>query len=189
MFSHDARLVAHWYADGRVTTSNVATGREALTTWHGNQSIVNAAFSSDDTLLATASYDGATRICDVATGFTRHVLRPASAVSGDQGVVWSAAFNPDGTRLATGSKNRRIRLWDVASGQELISSSRHAGTVMCLAWSPDGTQLASGGYDGTVCIWDSLSVAQRRERAKRGDQPPLAAVRQPLIHKPDADPP
>lgn len=160
-FSHDGESLIAWTSKGRWTMWDVASGREKLTHTHGSDLLVNAAFSRDDKLLATASYDGAARICDAATGNELHVLRPIGAPEGDQSVVWSVAFSPDGARLATGSKDRRIRLWDVATGQELFALTRHAGTVMCLAWSPDGTQLASGGFDGTVCLWDSLRRAER----------------------------
>lgn len=165
-FSYDGQSLVTWTSDGRWVIWDVTTGSPTLSGRHGTAQIVNAAFSRDDRLLATASYDGAARICDAASGNELHELRPTGAPVGDQGVVWSVAFSPDGTRLATGSKDRRIRLWDVATGQELVALTRHAGTVMCLDWSPDGTQLASGGFDGTVCLWDSLPVAERRVRSR-----------------------
>ena len=182
-FSHKGDEVVTWTSNGQWTIWDVVAGRPLITRRHGTDQIVNAAFSLDDRLLATASYDGAARICDAATGEELHVLRPTGVPAGDQSVVWSVAFSPDGTRLATGSKDRRIRLWDVATGQELIALTRHAGTVMCLAWSPDGTQLASGGFDGTVCLWDSLSRAKRGERVERTDDPHAA----PLESSADGD--
>jgi WD40 repeat protein len=170
-FDHDSRRRVTWTNDGRWTQWDVETGQQQLTESAGPDPLVNVAYSADDRLLATASYDGAARIYDVLTGREVHTLRPTGAPVGDQSVVWSVAFSPDGARLATGSKDRRIRLWDVATGQELIALTRHAGTVMCLAWSPDGSMLASGGFEGTVCLWDSLSRAERLGRAKSSYQP------------------
>lgn len=165
-FSHDASTLVAWTSSGQWTTWDVETGRERVSATHGSEQLVNVAFSADDRLLATASYDGTARIYAAATAQVLHVLRPTGAPPGDQSVVWSVAFSPDGSRLATGSKDRRIRLWDVATGQELIALARHAGTVMCLAWSPDGTQLASGGFEGAVCVWDALSLAERSARRR-----------------------
>jgi dipeptidyl aminopeptidase/acylaminoacyl peptidase len=166
-FTHDCTRVVTWTGGGHWTIWDIASGDKLVAGRHGVQYLVSVAFSFDDRLLATASYDGATRIYDARTGAELHTLRPAGGPSGDQGVVWSVAFSPDGARLATGSKDRRIRLWDVATGREVIALPRHAGTVMCLAWSPDGAQLASGGYEGAVCLWDALSRSERRARARQ----------------------
>ncbi|MBL8880524.1 MAG: WD40 repeat domain-containing protein, partial [Phycisphaerales bacterium] len=160
-FARDGSAIITWANGGRWCIFDALSGREALRGNHGTEQIVNATFSADGRLFATASYDGAARICETATGSLLHVLRPTGAPAGDQSVVWSVAFSPDGTRLATGSKDRRLRLWDVATGAELISLGRHAGTVMCISWSPDGSQIATGGFDGTVCLWDSVSRSDR----------------------------
>lgn len=160
-FTPDGSTLITWADGGRWAIFDTVSGRGKLRGNHGDQQIVNAAFSGDGRLFATASYDGAARICETASGVVRHVLRPTGSPPGDQSVVWSVAFSPDGSRLATGSKDRRLRLWDVETGAELIALGRHSGTVMCIAWSPDGTQIATGGFDGTVCLWDSLSRADR----------------------------
>jgi WD40 repeat protein len=171
-FDHQGERLITWSNTGTWAIRDVGSGHERLThAVPGSDQLVNAAFSWDDRLVATASYDGTARIYEAATGNELRVLRSTGAPAGDQSVVWSVAFSPDGTRLATGSKDRRIRLWDIATGQELFTLTRHAGTVMCLEWSPDGTQLASGGFDGTVCLWDSLSRAERAARGKLRDDP------------------
>jgi WD40 repeat protein len=58
--------------------------------------------------LASASYSGAIRLWDVATG--RECFRSQS----HRGAVWSVSFSPDGRLLASASSDTTVLLTDVS---------------------------------------------------------------------------
>jgi WD40 repeat protein len=70
-------------------------------------SIVSAAFSPDESLLAVGTGDGAVHIWDAAT--VKHI----STLPGHTNMVSSIAFSPDGSLLASGSLDGTVRLWGV----------------------------------------------------------------------------
>jgi WD40 repeat protein len=110
--------------------------------------ILDAVFSDDALLLATASADETVRLWDTATGRLRHVLK------GHRKHVWSAAFSPDGRHVATASEDGTARLWHVASGTEIAELPGHTLGVRAVAFSSDGRRLATGSDDGMVRVWD-----------------------------------
>jgi WD40 repeat protein len=77
-----------------------------LYTLTAHTSIVpGAAFSPDGVWLATASFDGTTRVWDAATGEEWLTL------TGHEGGVTGVTFSPDGTRLSTTSQDGTARLY------------------------------------------------------------------------------
>jgi WD40 repeat protein len=118
----------------------------------------SVAFSPDGRRMATARWDQAVQIRDLATGA---VLR---SVAGTLAVAWS----PDGRLLATavGSIGKRetvlrVALWDAASGASLGELDAEPP----FAFAPDG-RLATAGADGVV-LWDPAT----RARAARAPGP------------------
>ena len=92
---------------------------------HANR-VTSAAFSSDGTRLATASWDNTARLWDAETGAEIAVLQ------GHSGDVRAVAFSPDGTRLATAFDDGTARLWRVfPTTQDLIDAAK-ADLVRCL---------------------------------------------------------
>jgi WD40 repeat protein len=132
--------------------------------------ITAAAFSPDDKLLASASYDGTVKVWDV-----RHVKEPGEAddalarlrgkkrwdermprleftLKGPIAQVWSVAFAPDGKTLAAGYEDGSVVLWDPATGKA-GAKLRHAAAVKSVAFESDGKVLAAGSEDGTVKLY------------------------------------
>ncbi len=117
--------------------------------------LLDVAFSPDDTLLATASYDKHGMIWNVADGTLRNDL------TDHVDAVYSLAFSPDGAYLATGAGDRTVKLWDVATGKRLITFSDAEKTVHSVTFSPDGRYLAAGSADKRIYIWDVAASAKQ----------------------------
>ncbi len=76
-----------------------------------------AAFSSDGTRLATASFDGTAKVWNVTTG------QELLTLTGHQGGVTGVVFSPDGTRLVTTSQDGTARVY-VLPIEELMALAR-----------------------------------------------------------------
>jgi WD40 repeat protein len=142
--------------------------------------IVNAAFSDDDSLVATGSLDHTATIWDPKRG-------DALASFPHGGVVDSVAFTAE-TRLVTGCRDGHTRIWNtdthhlpkeldspihaiaaakgvVAIGTEdsnvtVLRDGKpqvlngHMTSVLALAMDKGGTVLVSGGEDARPIVWD-----------------------------------
>jgi WD40 repeat protein len=140
--------------------------------------ITAVAFSPDDRLLASASYDGTVKVWDV-----RHVKEPGETddalarlrgkkrwdgrmpqlqltLKGPVAIVWSVAFAPDGEALASAYEDGTVVLWNPTTGDER-SRLRHTTAVKSVAFAPDGKTLATGCEDGTVRLWDAATGKER----------------------------
>jgi WD40 repeat protein len=83
--------------------------------------VVSAAFSSDGNWLATAGFDGTTRLWDLSA---ENPAEAAVLLRGHSGSVRAVAISPDGRWLITGSNDRTIRLRDLRI-DALIDRARH----------------------------------------------------------------
>jgi WD40 repeat protein len=110
--------------------------------------VSSLAFSPDNQLLATGTYDGTIQIWTVNNGSLLASMKAGA-------VVESLAFSPDGSLLASGDGygDNAVELWDLKSFQMVRSLPGHAHGVDNLVFSPDGQMLASASYDGTVRLW------------------------------------
>ena len=177
-FSPDGKRLASASSDGKVKVWDTLTGQELFTLNGHTAPVVGVAFSPDcvgapdavaeqcGTRLATASWDGTTRVWNAS--FSRELLTlylPNSS---------SGAFSPDGRLTASGYGDGSVKLWDLSSafqeahngdgpalsaGSLLQTLIGHTDAVDSLAFSPDGQRLASTAEDHTVKIWDVATGA------------------------------
>ncbi len=107
--------------------------------------LVAAAFSPDGKSIATAAWDGTTRIWDAATG--KETLRLDFPATKGYNTFHQIAFTPDNSRLVTSVRESRdasaVVVWDLSAGKRLHEFPAEAGGM---ALSPDGTLVACGGY-------------------------------------------
>ena len=141
--------------NGEVLLWDTASGDLVRRIEAHRDNLLDVAFSPDDTLLATASYDKHVMIWNVADGTLRNDL------TDHVDAVYSLAFSPDGAYLATGAGDRTVKLWDVATGKRLITFSDAEKTVHSVTFSPDGRYLAAGSADKRIYIWDVSASAKQ----------------------------
>src|SRR5262249_5204366 len=128
-----------WRDRGRTTYLSIAAHAKQITT---------LAFSPNEQMLATGSWDCTIKLWDMQNGALLGVLE------GHHDYVQDIAFSPDGRLLASGSDDRSLRIWDVVTGTCLKTIAAHTDNTYGVAWSPDGTWVASCGFDCAVRVWD-----------------------------------
>jgi len=108
--------------------------------------VCHAQFSSDGSLIVTASQDATVRVWGVETGQLRHTLEHTHQ-------VWSVSFSPTGSQLVTGGRDGAARVWDAATGRLLYTLKGHDDTVCYAEFSPDASQILTASWDGTARLW------------------------------------
>ncbi|MBK9750811.1 MAG: PD40 domain-containing protein [Chloroflexi bacterium] len=134
-------------------------GGALLRTLTGHAEGVNhATWSPDGSRILSASYDGALKLWDAASG------QELLTFIGHTSIVIAAMWSPDGSRiLSVGASPfdkiqvNTLKVWDDASGQELLTLTGHTSGVNAAAWSPDGSCILSASYDGSLKVWDTTS--------------------------------
>lgn len=158
--SNDGQTIASVSDDETVRLWSVVLGKErakletAVTT-EQNHDVDNdepcigaVAFSPDDSMLATASYNTTVRLWDLETRKVQRMLE------GHTQWVRTIAFSPNGTIVATGAGDGLIKLWNVSDGKEIRTMEVKETCINVVKFSPDDQLLASGSTDGYIRFWD-----------------------------------
>jgi WD40 repeat protein len=140
-WSPDSKAVAIGRETGHILIRDLTQNRLRVFAEHLHP-VLDVAWSSDGTRLASGGADSSVIVWDVQTGESLSVL------AGDI-VSWS----PDGEWLATALYDS-IFVWDPQTGNRLHSLRGHRGEILSVTWSPDGKLIASGAEDGAVIIWE-----------------------------------
>ncbi|GGN59539.1 hypothetical protein GCM10010112_14670 [Actinoplanes lobatus] len=148
-----------WQSADAVTpqsaTQSVKGGFRGALTGH-TDAVWAAAFSPDDSLLATGGEDRSVRLWSTVTG--RQLGEPLAR---HRDAIRSIAFSPDGRILATASDDNTVGLWSLQSRTAIHPGLRgHTNAVLDVAFSPDGRRIATGSIDKTVRLWDATTGAQ-----------------------------
>ncbi|MCU0535733.1 MAG: caspase family protein [Hydrococcus sp. Prado102] len=112
--------------------------------------VTSVAFSPNNRLIASASYDGTIRLWDLTGNPACHPFKgePSSGIN-------SISFSPDGQLIIGGCKDGSIRLWNLEGEPISFPCAGHQGfSVNSVVFSPDGKLIASGSDDQTICLWN-----------------------------------
>ncbi len=162
--SHDGRLIAvgGWLnaqCSGRcgdIRLYDVASGElVALLVGHTN-TIHGLAFSADDKMLISGSFDRDAIVWDVEK---RTII---TRLKGHREDIYAVGFTADGTRAVTGSLDKTLRIWRVSDGAVLKEMTGHGDKVYALAISPADGSIASGDTSGEIRVWDGRTGNLRK---------------------------
>jgi WD40 repeat protein len=122
---------------------DVDSGELAAKLEHPDEAIavLDAAFSPDGSLVATAANDGKARIWELQPpgSATLPTMRPE--LDNLTTAVRMVAFSPDGSLLAAANSDGSVGVWDVETGANLDFEQNHYDDVVTVAFSPDGGQI------------------------------------------------
>ena len=113
--------------------------------------LYDAELSPDGKLLATAGYDMAVKVWNVADGS----LHWENTVH--NGAVFDLAWHSDGTILASASADETVKLWRTADGLRLDTLSQPQAEVFRVLFSPAGDRVIAAGRDKRIHVWDLVS--------------------------------
>jgi len=176
---------AHWSHDGsKIVTTTVGPRPNAVAVlWdrNGNQlhvlgghgsAVLDAAFSHDDKLLATASADDTSRVYDTGT------FALVSTFSRHTGSIDAVAFSPDDLPseqfVVTGSTDKTARIWDANDGFQRSELLGSPGAVTQVAYAGHDTVITVSA-DGTARIWNPHDQPLRTV-VGRHDKPAVAVA-------------
>lgn len=150
-FSRDDTLLATWYTDQldepyiHIYDMDGCQLKSSIT---AQSPLSSVAFSPDGTRIVAGSFDGFTRVWDIASG--TEVIR-LNANSGKGSV--HVAISPTGNSLITGGTDGIVRVWD-PSGR-IIETLQHPAPVIAVRYFPQGELFAVGDPNGRITIWDA----------------------------------
>ena len=114
---------------------DVHTGAEvALLTGHTG-GVSSVAFSSDEQMLVSGSWDKTVRLWNPLTGEEFHIL------SGHSRGITSVSFSHDGSLVASGSSDKTIRIWHAHTGRHVRTLEGHKSGIYSVAFSSTAPRL------------------------------------------------
>jgi len=137
---------------GHISVYNASDGNQI---WMNDTShfrfSLSAAFSQDETILATPSIDTTVRLWDVESG-----LETSLPLKHDGG-VWRAVFSPDQKKLAVISDQNDLWIWSIPNeshAQVLYFPRRLKAEIVDVAFNKAGDKIVTITIDGEFLEWD-----------------------------------
>jgi WD40 repeat protein len=114
--------------------------------------LLDAEFSDDGRLVASAAEDGRVGVWTVPAGRRVALVRHRLGVN-------TVQFSPDGRRLLTAAKDGTARIWDSESGRELHVLDTNSKEVWAATYAADGRRIMTASPRGAQ-VWDTASGVQ-----------------------------
>lgn len=151
VLSRDGTMLAHCHADKSVHVWDIGH-LERTRVFNGHtDTVYDAVFSSDASLLLTASVDGTVRAWNMSTG-------GCQILPDHNRGAFSVAISPDDEIVLTGAGDGTLRAWFLRSGTcRVLKSPHHGHHIMSIAFSRDGRMFASSDHAGNVCVWQTAT--------------------------------
>jgi WD40 repeat protein len=127
---------------------DAAVGQKIIKLDGGRGGLKLAAFSPNDTLIATGFGRESATIWDERSGRVLHDL------IGHTGEITAIQFSPDSRRVATASEDCSAIIWDAETGERLRTLASHVSCVESVAFDQDDQHFAVGLADGAAVLWD-----------------------------------
>ncbi len=119
----------------------------------GHRDILHcAAYSPDQSLVATAGYDQEIILWNAQTG------QPVRSLLGHNGAIFDLAFAPDGKVLVSACADETVKVWNVETGERLDTLSQPEAEVYAVDVSADGKQIIAVSADNRLRAWSLVST-------------------------------
>lgn len=130
-------------------TADLVSGLPRFVLTQTNSHFRAAAFSPDESQLATVGDDAVIRLWDLANGSL------FKSVPEDVPGVNDVAFSPDGRFLATARNDGTAAVWQVADGRQVAVLRGHGSAVTRVKFSEDGQFVWTADASAQVQVWAS----------------------------------
>lgn len=138
--------------EGTACVYNTANGNSiALLQGHHKDVVTSLAFSPNNKILATASYDSTIQL------WSTNTWKPIKKLTCHNGAVHSISWAPNSQTIASASADQSIKIWNTQTGQLLDTRSQPTAEQYTVSITPDGKHFLATGADKQIRLWKLLS--------------------------------
>lgn len=150
--SPDGKWIASGATDKTARVWDATTG-DAICEFadHAGGNVFDVAFSSDSSKLATACFDGRSRVFDLDERKLLHSFEGFRERSGQH--VYSNVFSDDGELIVSAAPEGGVLVWRTATG-EVVCKCKNASDAVGALFLPGNKRVITSHYSGWVKLYD-----------------------------------